>query len=419
MFNILKNVKRYDSDLWNIIEKEEHRQENHIELIASENYASSCVMEMQGSKLTNKYAEGYPEKRYYGGCKYVDMIEKLAIARAKILFNADYANVQPHSGSQANFSVYSALLNPGDTILGMDLSHGGHLTHGSHVNFSGRLYKSVSYGLDNHGNINYSQIEKLSNIHKPKMIVGGFSSYSGICDWKLFRNIADTVNAYLFVDMAHIAGLVAANLYPNPLKYAHVVTATTHKTLAGPRGGLILSKGEKNSFLFDKINSAVFPYCQGGPLMHIIAAKAVAFKEAMEPSFKDYQKQVIENSKLMVKVFINRGYKVISGNTFNHLFLLDLSNKNLTGQEAENFLSKANITVNKNSIPNDPRGPLITSGIRIGTPAITRRGLKEKEVYKLSHWISDILDNVKNIDNILNIKKKILDLCKIFPVYTI
>ncbi|XBC42533.1 MAG: serine hydroxymethyltransferase [Buchnera aphidicola (Meitanaphis elongallis)] len=417
MFNILKSIKEYDSDLWKIIKKEEIRQENHIELIASENYASTCVMEAQGSKLTNKYAEGYPEKRYYGGCDYVDMIEKLAIKRAKILFDADYANVQPHSGSQANFAVYSALLNPGDTILGMDLSHGGHLTHGSSVNFSGKLYKSISYGLDNCGNINYSQIEKLANIHKPKMIIGGFSAYSGICDWKLLRKIADTINAYFFVDMAHIAGLVATNLYPSPLKYAHVVTATTHKTLAGPRGGLILAKGTNNTLFYNKLNSSVFPCCQGGPLMHIIAAKAVALKEAMDPSFKKYQEQVIKNAKLMVNIFLKRKYTVVSGKTFNHLLLLDLSNKNLTGKEAESALNIANIIVNKNSIPNDSMSPLVTSGIRIGTPAITRRGLKEEDVYKLSNWISDILDDIKNIHNILKIKREIVNLCKLFPVY--
>ncbi|ANF17051.1 serine hydroxymethyltransferase [Buchnera aphidicola (Schlechtendalia chinensis)] len=417
MFDVSKNIKKYDSDLWEIMKKEENRQENHIALIASENYASPCVMEAQGSKLTNKYAEGYPGKRYYGGCKYVDMVEQLAIKRAKVLFDADYANVQPHSGSQANFAVYSALLNPGDTILGMSLSHGGHLTHGSQVNFSGKLYNAITYGLDCNGNIDYSQIESLTNIHKPKMIIGGFSAYSGICNWKLLRKIANTVKAYLFVDMAHVAGLVAANLYPSPLKHAHVVTATTHKTLSGPRGGLILSKGDTNTFLHNKLDSSVFPYSQGGPLMHIIAAKAVAFKEAMDPSFKEYQSQVIKNAKLMTKIFKDREHVVISENTFNHLLLLDLSKKNLTGKKAEDALNMANIIVNKNSIPNDPRSPLITSGIRIGTPAITRRGLKEKEVYKLSHWISDILDDVKNTHKILKIKSKILDLCKSFPVY--
>ncbi|XBC38427.1 MAG: serine hydroxymethyltransferase [Buchnera aphidicola (Floraphis choui)] len=416
MFNMFKNIKQYDLDLWNIITQENNRQEHHIELIASENYASPCVMEAQGSKLTNKYAEGYPKKRYYGGCEYIDMIEQLAIERAKTLFNADYANVQPHSGSQANFAVYSALLNPGDIILGMNLSHGGHLTHGSPVNFSGKLYKSISYGLDNHGDINYSQIEELAKIHKPKMIIGGFSSYSGICNWKLLREIADTVNAYLFVDMAHVAGLVATNLYPNPLEYAHVVTTTTHKTLSGPRGGLILIKGQDVN-LYKKINSAVFPFCQGGPLMHVIAAKAIAFKEAMDPAFKEYQIQVIKNAELMVKIFLNREYTVISGKTFNHLFLLDLSNKNLTGKEAEVALNAANIIVNKNSIPNDSKSPLITSGIRIGTPAVTRRGLKKPEIYKLSHWISDILDDIKNINNISIVKEKILDLCRLFPVY--
>ncbi|XBC42027.1 MAG: serine hydroxymethyltransferase [Buchnera aphidicola (Kaburagia rhusicola rhusicola)] len=417
MFNIVKSIKDYDLDLWNIMQQEENRQENHIELIASENYASSCVMEAQGSIMTNKYAEGYPNKRYYGGCDYVDMIEQLAIKRAKVLFNADYANVQPHSGSQANFAVYNALLNPGDTILGMSLSHGGHLTHGSPVNFSGKLYKSISYGLDNEGNINYSQIEKLANTYKPKMIIGGFSAYSGICNWKLFREISDSINAYFVVDMAHVAGLVAANLYPSPLKYAHIVTTTTHKTLAGPRGGLILAKGTNNESLYKKIDSSVFPFCQGGPLVHVIAAKAVALKEAMSSSFKMYQMQVMKNAQLMVEVFLKRKYIVVSGKTLNHLFLLDLSNTKLTGKDAESALNIANIIVNKNSIPNDVRSPFITSGIRIGTPAITRRGFKKLEVYNLSHWISDILDDVNNIRNISKIKEKVLDLCKLFPVY--
>ncbi|XBC40996.1 MAG: serine hydroxymethyltransferase [Buchnera aphidicola (Nurudea yanoniella)] len=417
MLNISKNIKEFDLDLWKIIKKEEKRQEEHIELIASENYASLCVMAAQGSKLTNKYAEGYPEKRYYGGCDYVDMIENLAISRAKSLFNAHYANVQPHSGSQANFAVYNALLKPGDTILGMNLSHGGHLTHGALVNFSGKLYKSIFYGLDNNGNINYKQMEKLANIYKPKMIVGGFSSYSGICDWKRMREIADTVHAYFLVDMAHIAGLVAVNLYPNPIKYAHIVTATTHKTLSGPRGGLILSNNENSESFYKRIDSAVFPCCQGGPLMHIIAAKAVAFKEAMHPSFKIYQTQVLKNAKLISEVLSNRNYQIISETTFNHLLLINLSNKNLTGKEVEIALSNANIIVNKNSIPNDTQSPLITSGIRLGTPAITRRGFKEKEVFHLSHWICDILDDIKNVQNILNIKTKVLELCLKFPVY--
>ncbi|XBC39478.1 MAG: serine hydroxymethyltransferase [Buchnera aphidicola (Nurudea shiraii)] len=417
MIDTQSNIKKFDLNIWKIIKKEEKRQETHIELIASENYTSVCVMEAQGSILTNKYAEGYPGKRYYGGCDYVDMIEKLAIERAKMLFNADYANVQPHSGSQANFAVYNALLNPGDSILGMDLSHGGHLTHGSLVNFSGKLYKSTFYGLDENGNINYEQMEKLTDIHKPKMIVGGFSSYSGICDWKRMREIADTVHAYLFVDMAHIAGLVATNLYPDPLKYAHVVTATTHKTLSGPRGGLILSRNSESSSLYKKLDSSVFPCCQGGPLMHVIAAKAIAFKEAMHSNFRKYQMQVIKNAQVMANIFLNRQYNIVSKTTFNHLLLLDLSDKNLTGKEAETVLSKANIVVNKNSIPNDLRGPFITSGIRLGTPAITRRGFKEQEVYKIAHWICDILDNIRNTKNILKIKEKVLKLCIKFPVY--
>ena len=416
MLMMNKKISNYDSDLYEFMEQERKRQENHIELIASENYVSSCVMEAQGSQLTNKYAEGYPGKRYYGGCNYVDKIEKLAITRAKKLFDADYVNVQPHSGSQANFSVYSALLKPKDLILGMNLSHGGHLTHGSPVNFSGKFYKVISYGLNSLGEINYSQIKKLAYRYKPKMIIGGFSAYSGMCDWKLLRKIADEINAYLFVDMAHIAGLVVAGLYPNPLYYAHVVTSTTHKTLSGPRGGLILARGD-NVSLFNKLDSSVFPGCQGGPLMHVIAAKAVAFKEAMEPNFIEYQKQVVKNAQKMVNTFLYRGYEVVSKKTYNHLLLLDLSNKHITGKSADIALSLANITVNKNSIPNDTLSPFITSGIRIGTPAITRRGFKEKEVEKVSHWISDILDDIKNIKNIARIKKEVIRLCSLFPVY--
>ncbi|AAO26993.1 serine hydroxymethyltransferase [Buchnera aphidicola str. Bp (Baizongia pistaciae)] len=416
MFIKNKTISNYDADVYRMMKQEYQRQENHIELIASENYVSSCVMEAQGSQLTNKYAEGYPGKRYYGGCDYVDAIEKIAIKRAKKLFNANYANVQPHSGSQANYAVYSALLKPNDIVLGMSLSHGGHLTHGSSVNFSGKLYKFISYGLDISGDIDYPQIRKLAHRYKPKMIVGGFSAYSGICNWKLLREIADEINSYLFVDMAHISGLVAAGLYPNPLKYAHVVTSTTHKTLSGPRGGLILAKGD-NVSLFKKLNSSVFPGCQGGPLMHVIAAKAIAFKEAMEPEFKDYQYQVIKNAQEMAKTFISRGYKVVSGKTFNHLLLLDLSNKNITGKRADILLHSANIIVNKNSIPNDLLSPFITSGIRIGTPAITRRGFTELESRQVSNWICDILDNFNNIEISAKVKQKVLNLCSLFPVY--
>ncbi|MDY4178599.1 MAG: serine hydroxymethyltransferase, partial [Escherichia coli] len=370
------NIADYDAELWQAMEQEKVRQEEHIELIASENYTSPRVMQAQGSQLTNKYAEGYPGKRYYGGCEYVDIVEQLAIDRAKELFGADYANVQPHSGSQANFAVYTALLEPGDTVLGMNLAHGGHLTHGSPVNFSGKLYNIVPYGIDATGHIDYADLEKQAKEHKPKMIIGGFSAYSGVVDWAKMREIADSIGAYLFVDMAHVAGLVAAGVYPNPVPHAHVVTTTTHKTLAGPRGGLILAKGGSEE-LYKKLNSAVFPGGQGGPLMHVIAGKAVALKEAMEPEFKTYQQQVAKNAKAMVEVFLERGYKVVSGGTDNHLFLVDLVDKNLTGKEADAALGRANITVNKNSVPNDPKSPFVTSGIRVGTPAITRRGFKE------------------------------------------
>ena len=372
------NIADYDAELWQAMEQEKVRQEEHIELIASENYTSPRVMQAQGSQLTNKYAEGYPGKRYYGGCEYVDIVEQLAIDRAKELFGADYANVQPHSGSQANFAVYTALLEPGDTVLGMNLAHGGHLTHGSPVNFSGKLYNIVPYGIDATGHIDYADLEKQAKEHKPKMIIGGFSAYSGVVDWAKMREIADSIGAYLFVDMAHVAGLVAAGVYPNPVPHAHVVTTTTHKTLAGPRGGLILAKGGSEE-LYKKLNSAVFPGGQGGPLMHVIAGKAVALKEAMEPVFKTYQQQVAKNAKAMVEVFLERGYKVVSGGTDNHLFLVDLVDKNLTGKEADAALGRANITVNKNSVPNDPKSPFVTSGIRVGTPAITRRGFNEAE----------------------------------------
>ncbi|WP_414132912.1 serine hydroxymethyltransferase [Escherichia albertii] len=410
------NIADYDAELWQAMEQEKVRQEEHIELIASENYTSPRVMQAQGSQLTNKYAEGYPGKRYYGGCEYVDIVEQLAIDRAKELFGADYANVQPHSGSQANFAVYTALLEPGDTVLGMNLAHGGHLTHGSPVNFSGKLYNIVPYGIDATGHIDYADLEKQAKEHKPKMIIGGFSAYSGVVDWAKMREIADSIGAYLFVDMAHVAGLVAAGVYPNPVPHAHVVTTTTHKTLAGPRGGLILAKGGSEE-LYKKLNSAVFPGGQGGPLMHVIAGKAVALKEAMEPEFKTYQQQVAKNAKAMVEVFLERGYKVVSGGTDNHLFLVDLVDKNLTGKEADAALGRANITVNKNSVPNDPKSPFVTSGIRVGTPAITRRGFKEAEAKDLAGWMCDVLDSINDEAVIERIKGKVLDICARYPVY--
>ncbi|HBC1508785.1 TPA: serine hydroxymethyltransferase [Escherichia coli] len=410
------NIADYDAELWQAMEQEKVRQEEHIELIASENYTSPRVMQSQGSQLTNKYAEGYPGKRYYGGCEYVDIVEQLAIDRAKELFGADYANVQPHSGSQANFAVYTALLEPGDTVLGMNLAHGGHLTHGSPVNFSGKLYNIVPYGIDATGHIDYADLEKQAKEHKPKMIIGGFSAYSGVVDWAKMREIADSIGAYLFVDMAHVAGLVAAGVYPNPVPHAHVVTTTTHKTLAGPRGGLILAKGGSEE-LYKKLNSAVFPGGQGGPLMHVIAGKAVALKEAMEPEFKTYQQQVAKNAKAMVEVFLERGYKVVSGGTDNHLFLVDLVDKNLTGKEADAALGRANITVNKNSVPNDPKSPFVTSGIRVGTPAITRRGFKEAEAKELAGWMCDVLDSINDEAVIERIKGKVLDICARYPVY--
>ncbi|HFL5186810.1 TPA: serine hydroxymethyltransferase [Escherichia coli] len=410
------NIADYDAELWQAMEQEKVRQEEHIELIASENYTSPRVMQAQGSQLTNKYAEGYPGKRYYGGCEYVDIVEQLAIDRAKELFGADYANVQPHSGSQANFAVYTALLEPGDTVLGMNLAHGGHLTHGSPVNFSGKLYNIVPYGIDATGHIDYADLEKQAKEHKPKMIIGGFSAYSGVVDWAKMREIADSIGAYLFVDMAHVAGLVAAGVYPNPVPHAHVVTTTTHKTLAGPRGGLILAKGGSEE-LYKKLNSAVFPGGQGGPLMHVIAGKAVALKEAIEPEFKTYQQQVAKNAKAMVEVFLERGYKVVSGGTDNHLFLVDLVDKNLTGKEADAALGRANITVNKNSVPNDPKSPFVTSGIRVGTPAITRRGFKEAEAKELAGWMCDVLDSINDEAVIERIKGKVLDICARYPVY--
>ncbi|MCX8641507.1 MULTISPECIES: serine hydroxymethyltransferase [unclassified Gilliamella] len=416
MFSKEMTIADYDKDLWDAIKGEEQRQEDHLELIASENYTSPRVMQAQGSQLTNKYAEGYPGKRYYGGCEYVDIVEQLAIDRAKALFGADYANVQPHSGSQANFAVYTALLQPGDTVLGMNLSEGGHLTHGAPVSFSGKLYNIVAYGVDATGHIDYEQLAKIAKESQPKMIIGGFSAYSGIVDWKRMREIADSVGAYFFVDMAHVAGLVAAGVYPNPVPYAHVVTTTTHKTLGGPRGGLILAKNGSED-LYKKLNSSVFPGAQGGPLMHVIAAKAVALKEAMEPEYKIYQQQVVKNAQAMVEVILKRGYKVVSGETKNHLFLIDLVDKNITGKEADAALGSANITVNKNSVPKDPQSPFVTSGVRIGTPAITRRGFKEAESRELANWMCDVLDNIDDEQTIQAVKEKVLTICKRLPVY--
>ena len=410
------NIADYDPALWAAITDETVRQEEHIELIASENYTSPRVMQAQGSQLTNKYAEGYPGKRYYGGCEYVDVVETLAIERAKELFGATYANVQPHSGSQANSAVYMALLQPGDKVLGMNLAHGGHLTHGSPVNFSGKLYDIIPYGIDESGKIDYVELERLAVTEKPKMIIGGFSAYSGIVDWAKMREIADKIGAYLFVDMAHVAGLVAAGVYPNPVPHAHVVTSTTHKTLAGPRGGLILSAANDEE-LYKKLNSAVFPGGQGGPLMHVIAGKAVAFKEAMEPEFKLYQQQVLKNAKAMVEVFKARGYKIVSGGTENHLFLVDLVDKDLTGKDADAALGKANITVNKNSVPNDPRSPFVTSGIRVGSPSITRRGFTEADARELAGWMCDVLDNHTDEAVLAATREKVLAICKRLPVY--
>ncbi|MCF6440268.1 serine hydroxymethyltransferase [Pseudoalteromonas luteoviolacea] len=411
------NIADFDPELFNAIQSETTRQEEHIELIASENYCSPRVLEAQGSQLTNKYAEGYPGKRYYGGCEHVDVVEQLAIDRACELFGADYANVQPHAGSQANAAVFQALLQPHDTVLGMSLAHGGHLTHGSHVNFSGKTYNAIQYGLNEEtGEIDYAQVEALALEHKPKMIIGGFSAYSGIVDWAKFREIADKVGAYLLVDMAHVAGLVAAGVYPNPVPHAHVVTTTTHKTLAGPRGGLIVSAcGDED--VYKKLNSAVFPGGQGGPLCHVIAAKAVAFKEALEPEFKTYQTQVVKNAQAMVAVLQERGYKVVSGKTDNHLFLLDLIDKDITGKDADAALGRANITVNKNSVPNDPRSPFVTSGLRIGSPAITRRGFKEAEAGELAGWICDVLDNIDDESVQAQVKEKVKAICAKLPVY--
>ncbi len=416
MFSKQDQIQGYDDELLAAMNAEESRQERHIELIASENYTSKRVMEAQGSGLTNKYAEGYPGKRYYGGCEHVDKVEQLAIDRAKELFGADYANVQPHSGSSANSAVYLALLQPGDTLLGMSLAHGGHLTHGAKVSSSGKLYNAVQYGIDTDtGLIDYDEVERLAVESKPKMIVAGFSAYSKTLDFARFRAIADKVGALLFVDMAHVAGLVAAGLYPNPIPFADVVTTTTHKTLRGPRGGLILAKA--NPDIEKKLNAAVFPGAQGGPLMHVIAGKAVCFKEAMEPDFKDYQAQVIKNAQAMAKVFVDRGFDVVSGGTDNHLFLVSLIKQGLTGKDADAALGRAGITVNKNAVPNDPQSPFVTSGLRIGTPAITTRGLKEDQSVELAGWICDILDHLGDDDVEAQVARQVAGLCADYPVY--
>jgi len=409
-------IKTFDPELYNAIQGESLRQEDHIELIASENYASPRVLEAQGSKLTNKYAEGYPGKRYYGGCEYVDQVENLAIERAKQLFKADYANVQPHSGSQANTAAYVALLKPGDTILGLSLQAGGHLTHGFKVNFSGKNYNAFQYGVNlETGEIDYDEVARLAQEHQPKLIMSGFSAYSLVIDWQKFREIADSVGAYLVADMAHVAGLVAADLYPSPIAIADVTTTTTHKTLRGPRSGLILAKA--NPKIEKKLNSAVFPCLQGGPLEHVIAAKAVAFKEAMQPEFKEYQKQVIANAKAMAATVLARGFDLVAGKTENHLFLINLVAKNITGKDAEQILGNANITLNKNTVPNDPRPPSIASGLRVGTPAITTRGFKEQEASTVANWMCDILDHIDNEQIIEKIKQQVIELCQRFPVY--
>ncbi len=417
MFSKDMSIADFDADLWSAMQSEATRQEEHIELIASENYTSPRVMQAQGSVLTNKYAEGYPNKRYYGGCEYVDVVEQLAIDRACELFGATFANVQPHSGSQANAAVYMALCKPGDTVLGMSLAHGGHLTHGASVSFSGRIYNAVQYGLNAEtGEIDYDEVERLAVEHKPTMIVAGFSAYSRVVDWQRFRDIADKVGAYLFVDMAHIAGLVAAGVYPSPVGVADVVTTTTHKTLGGPRGGLIIS-ARADEGLQKKLNFAVFPESQGGPLMHVIAAKAVCFKEALEDEWKAYQAQVVKNAQAMAEAFIARGINIVSGGTDDHLFLVDLIDKDITGKDADAALGRANITVNKNSVPNDPRSPFVTSGLRIGSPAITRRGFKEAEAVQLTNWICDVLDDINSEETIANVKAQVKDLCARYPVY--
>ncbi|MEH6416326.1 serine hydroxymethyltransferase [Pseudomonas sp. CGJS7] len=428
MFPSHTRIAGFDDELAQAIADEARRQEDHVELIASENYASPRVLEAQGSVLTNKYAEGYPGKRYYGGCEYVDVAEQLALDRVKQLFGADYANVQPHSGSQANQAVYFALLNPGDTILGMSLAHGGHLTHGAKVNASGKLFNAVQYGVNDQGLIDYDEVERLALEHKPKMIVGGFSAYSQVVDWARFRAIADKVGAYLFVDMAHVAGLIAAGVYPTPVPHAHVVTSTTHKTLRGPRGGIIVAKRWEGAVdtgagavdfdeMQKKLQSIVFPGIQGGPLMHVIAAKAVAFKEALDPEFKEYQAQVIKNAQAMAKTIIARGYKIVSGGTQNHLMLVDMIGKGITGKDAEAALGRAHITVNKNAVPNDPQKPFVTSGLRIGTPAVTTRGYKEPDCVALAEWICDVLDNPKDDKVIAGVRENVTKQCAQFPVY--
>lgn len=418
MFDKQQTIEKYDAELWQAMQQEGERQEQHIELIASENYTSPAVMEAQGSKLTNKYAEGYPNKRYYGGCEHVDVAEELAIERLKSLYGSDYANVQPHSGSQANNAVFLALIKGGDTVLGMSLADGGHLTHGAKPNFSGKLYNAVQYGLNpDTGLIDYEQVEALAMEHKPAMIIAGFSAYSGIMDWARFREIADKVGAYLLVDMAHVSGLVAAGVYPSPIPHAHVVTSTTHKTLRGPRGGFVLTNDED---IAKKVNSAVFPGSQGGPLCHVIAAKAIAFKEAASDEFVDYQKQVVANAKAMAKTFIERGIKIVSNGTENHLMLVDLIGKEYTGTDADRAMGEAFITVNKNAVPNDPRSPFVTSGLRVGTPAITTRGFGVEESVQLTHWMCDILDGLEHGNSeqiIAEVKAKVLDICKRFPVY--
>ena len=417
VYNKNMTIAGFDDEIFKAIEAENVRQEDHIELIASENYTSPRVMEAQGSSLTNKYAEGYPGKRYYGGCEYVDQAEQLAMDRAKELFGADYANVQPHSGSQANAAVYLALLQPGDTILGMSLAHGGHLTHGSKVSASGKIYNSVSYGLNAEtGEIDYDEVNRLAQEHKPKMVVAGFSAYSRIVDWQRFRDIADSIGAYLLVDMAHVAGLLAVGEYPNPVQIADVTTTTTHKTLRGPRGGLILAKA--NAEIEKKLNSAVFPGFQGGPLMHVIAAKAIAFKEAMLPEFKTYQQQVVKNARVMAEVFMARGYDVVSKGTDDHLFLVSFIEAGLTGKEVDAWLGNSNITINKNSVPNDPQSPFVTSGIRVGTPAVTTRGFKEQECKDLATWMCDVIDSHGDEKVIAEVKAKALAVCKSLPVYS-
>ena len=416
MFDRDATIEGFDDEIWQAIRDENVRQEEHVELIASENYASPRVLAAQGSVLTNKYAEGYPRKRYYGGCENVDRVEEIAIERAKVLFGADYANVQPHSGSQANAAVYLALLEPGDTVLGMSLADGGHLTHGAPVNFSGKLYNAVQYGLDAEtGEVDYASVEELAVQHRPRLLMAGFSAYSRTMNWLRFREIADSVGAYLVVDMAHVAGLVAADLYPNPVLIADVTTSTTHKTLGGPRGGIILARADTD--IEKKLNAALFPGSQGGPLMHVIAAKAICFKEAMTDEFRSYQQRVLNNARMMAGSFQDRGYKVVSNGTDNHLFLLDLVDKGITGKAADAALGRANITVNKNAVPNDPRSPFVTSGLRIGSPAVTRRGFGEEECRTLTGWMCDILDDIGNDDMIGTVQQRVLELCKGFPVY--